>query len=183
MRAIPNMTVLVPVDGNETRKMTRAIAQYKGPVYMRITRNDLPDVLPNDLPFEIGKPFQIRDGKDAVVFAHGLMVSKALEAAAILASRGISLRVVNVSSLKPVDEDALKSMAEGMKGIITVEEHSLIGGLGSLIADVFRGTGIPIQCIGIEDCFGQSAHNYEELLEAYGLTVEHIAATALELLR
>lgn len=106
-----------------------------------------------------------------------------MEAGDALAIRGIFVRIVNVSSLKPVDEDALKAAAQGMKGIITVEEHSIIGGLGSLIADVFRGATVPIRCIGIEDRFGQSAHSYDELLEAYGLTSEHIAATAWELVK
>jgi transketolase len=183
MRAIPNMTVLVPADGIETRKMTRAMAEYHGPVYMRLNRDDLPDLFPPDQEFVIGRPYLIRDGKDAVVFANGLMVSKALEAADSLLSRGISLRVVNVSSLKPVDESALRVLAGGMKGIVTAEEHSLIGGLGSLIADVFRGEGIPMKSIGIKDQFGQSAHNYAELLEAYGLGSGHIAAAVLELLK
>ncbi len=181
MRAIPNMTVLVPADGIETRKMTRAMAAHHGPVYMRLNRDDLPDLFPQDRAFEIGKPYLIREGGDIVVFACGLMVSRAVDAAAALSSQGVSLRVVDVSSLKPVDEAGLKAMAEGMRGIITAEEHSLIGGLGSLIAGVFRGAGIPQRTIGIDDRFGQSARNYDELLAAYGLDSGHIAAAALEL--
>jgi len=180
MRAIPNLTVLVPADAGETRRMTRAIAAYHGPVYMRITRNDLPDVTTEDAPFEIGKPGLIRDGKDVVVFAMGQMVSESLRAAESLETRGVSLSVVNVSTLKPVDEAALKVFARGMKGIVTAEEHSLIGGLASVITFAFRGCGIPIQCVGIEDQFGQSAQNYQQLQEAYGLTAEHIAFCAME---
>jgi transketolase len=181
MRAIPNLTVLVPADGNETRKMTRAIASYRGPVYMRITRNDLPDVTANDAPFEFGKPGLIREGEDVVVFAMGQMLSEALVAAESLDAEGISLRVVNVSTLKPADEAAIQACAQGMKGIVTAEEHSLIGGLASLITFACRGSGIPIKCVGIKDEFGQSAQSYKDLQEAYGLTSEHIAACSLEL--
>jgi transketolase len=183
MRAIPNMTVLVPADANETRTMTRAMADYRGPVYMRITRNDQPDVMPEDEPFVAGKPHLIRQGKDVVAFANGQMVSVALAAAEVLAEEEISLRIVNVSSMKPVDEAALVSLAEGMKGIVTVEEHSLIGGLGSLIAEVMRGRNVPQKSIGIADRFGQSAHNYDDLLEAYGLTPAHVAAAVRQLAR
>jgi transketolase len=175
MRAIPNMTVLVPADGNETRIMTRAMARYQGPVYMRITRNDLQDVMPENEPFVVGKPYLIRQGRDIAVFANGQMVSQALTAAETLKAEGIDLRVVNVSSMKPVDKSALASLADGVKGILTAEEHSLIGGLASLIQEVFRGRSVPLKTIGIEDRFGQSAHCYEDLLQAYGLTPGHIA--------
>jgi transketolase len=176
MRAIPNMTVLVPADGNETRTMTRALADYQGPVYMRITRNDLPDVMPENEPFVVGKPHLIRDGSDVVVFANGQMVSLALAAADLLAKDAISLRVVNVSSMKPANKAALAELAQGMKGVVTAEEHSLIGGLASLIQEVLYGQSLPVKSIGIDDRFGQSAHSYEDLLQAYGLTPAHIAA-------
>lgn len=182
MRAIPNLAVLAPADANETRAMTRAIAAYQGPVYMRITRNDLPDVTAADTPFEIGKSRVIRDGSDVVVFAVGQMVSEALKAADDLGSRGLSVRVVNVSTLKPADEATLLAAARGMKGIVTAEEHSLIGGLASLICFVFRGRAIPIQCVGIADEFGQSAQSYRELQEAYGLTADHISACVQSLM-
>jgi transketolase len=183
MRAIPNMTVLVPADGNETRIMTRALVDYTGPVYMRITRNDLPDVMPENEPFVIGKPHLVRQGNDVVVFASGQMVSAALAAAEILKGDGIDLRVVNVSSMKPVDKAALASLADGMKGIVTAEEHSLIGGLASLIQEVFQGQSMPMKAIGIEDRFGQSAHSYEDLLQAYGLTPAHIAGAVRQLVK
>jgi transketolase len=183
MRAIPNMTVLVPADANETRTMTRALASYPGPVFMRLTRNDLPDLMPEDEPFVAGKPHMIRQGKDVVAFANGQMVSAAVTAAEILAAEGLSLRVVNVSSMKPVDEAALISMADGMKGIVTAEEHSVIGGLGSLIAQVMRGRSLPQEIIGIGDRFGQSAHSYDDLLEVYGLKPAHVAAAVRRLLR
>jgi transketolase len=175
MRALPNMTVLVPADGNETRTMTRALVHHEGPVYMRITRNDLPDVMPEAEPFVAGKPHLIRHGNDAVVFANGQMVSMALQAAEIVAAEGISLRIVNVSSMKPVDAAALRALAGGVKGVVTAEEHSLIGGLASLLHEVIQGMPVPMKSIGIRDSFGQSAHSYEDLLEAYGLTPAHIA--------
>lgn len=182
MRAIPNMTVLVPADGNEVRKMTMKICEFKGPVYMRVNRHDLPDVSPEDQDFEIGKPYLLRDGRDVVIFACGIMVSKALQAAEQLEKENVSARVVNVSSLKPVDENCIRELASGMKGIVTAEEHSLIGGLASVITYILRGSGTPVSAIGIEDKFGQSAHGYDELLEAYGLTAENIARSARELI-
>jgi len=170
MRALPNMTVLAPVDGIETRKMIRAIAEYDGPVYVRINRNEMPDVFGEDEEFKIGKPYVIRKGKDVTVFAHGYMVFKALMAAGALEKEGISLRVVNVSTLKPIDEEAIKELAGGVKGIVTAEEHSIIGGLASAISFILRGRAVPIEVIAIKDCFGQSALSYEQLLEHYGLT-------------
>jgi transketolase len=181
MRALPNMTVLVPADGNETRTMTRALADYPGPVYMRISRNDLPDVMPSNESFTAGKPHLIRQGSDVVVYANGQMVSLALEAAGMLAGEGISLRVVNVSSMKPVDKISLAALADGMKGVITAEEHSIIGGLASLVSETLQGRSIAMKTIGINDRFGQSAHSYEDLLQAYGLTPSHIAAASRSL--
>jgi transketolase len=181
MRAIPNMTVMIPADGTETRKMVRKIVEYNGPVYLRINRHDLPDIFPEEQECIIGKPYLIRDGNDAVVFANGIMVSKALQAAEMLEKENISVKVVNVSSLKPVDEDEIKKLASGMKGIVTAEEHSLIGGLASVITYVLRGSGIPVIPVGIEDRFGQSAHSYDELLEEYGLTADKIVNSVKKL--
>jgi transketolase len=182
MRAIPNMTVLVPADGNETRTMTRAMVDYQGPVYMRIPRNDLPDVVSADEPFVVGKPHLVQQGNDGVVYANGSMLSRTLAAAETLAREGISLRVVNVSSMKPADKTALARLSDGMKGIVTVEEHSLIGGLAALIREALQGSATPMKSIGIDDRFGQSAHSYEDLLEVYGLTAAHIAAAVRQLL-
>lgn len=181
MRAIPNMTVLVPVDGIETRKMTRKIAEYQGPVYMRIDRHDLPNLFPSDQEFEIGKSYLIQEGHDVAIFACGIMVSKAVQAAEKLEREGISVRVVNVSSLKPTNEDDIKKFSSGVKGIVTAEEHSLIGGLASVITYILRGSSVPVVTIGIEDEFGQSAHDYEELLADYRLTVDNIIASVKKL--
>lgn len=170
MRAIPNMTVIAPCDAIETKKVTRAIAEYDGPVYVRVIRNDLPEIFPEDQEFKIGKPYVIRDGKDITVFAIGIMVSMALKAAETLEKEGISIRVVNVSTLKPIDEKAIVNLAAGMKGVVTAEEHSYIGGLAGAITYILRGKAIPIEVVAIQDEFGQSAYNHDELLVHYGLT-------------
>ena len=170
MRAIPNMTILSPADGIETKKMTRAAADYDGPVYMRILRNDVPDVTDEKQEFKIGTPSVIREGSDVTVFAHGYMIYKALKAAETLEKEGISLRIVNVSTLKPIDENIIKKLASGVKGVVTVEEHTIMGGLASAIAFILRGMAIPMEAVAIQDCFGQSALSYEQLLEHYGLT-------------
>ncbi len=181
MRALPNMIALVPADGNETRTMTRALAGIRGPAYLRITRNDLPDVMPVDGPFVLGKPHLVRQGSDAVVFANGQMVSLALAAAESLADEGLSVRVVNVSSMKPVDAEALRALSDGVRGVVTAEEHSLIGGLASVLCEALQGRPVPMRSLGIADRFGQSAHAYDDLLEAYGLTSRHIAAAVRQL--
>lgn len=183
MRAIPNMTVLVPVDGTETRKMTRRISEYNGPVYMRLNRHDMPDLFPEKEEYEIGKSYLIRDGKEFVIFANGIMVSRAVLAAEKLNSEGVSVRVVNVSSLKPTNENDIKQFASGVRGIITAEEHSLIGGLASVIAYILRGSGLPMTTIGIKDEFGQSAHEYDELLADYELTSENIVESIKKLIQ
>ncbi len=183
MRAIPNMTILSPADGIETKKMTRAAADYEGPVYMRILRNDVPDVTDEKQEFKIGRPTVIREGTDVTVFAHGYMIYKSLKAAEALEKEGVSLRIVNVSTLKPIDEGAIKKLASGVKGVVTVEEHTIIGGLASAIAFAMRGTAIPMEAVAIQDCFGQSALSYEQLLEHYGLTDTAIVKAVKKVLR
>ena len=184
MRGIPGMTVLVPVDAVETTKMVAAMVNQPGPVYIRINRNDLPILTPTDTPFEIGKLYTMREGKDVVVFANGVMVSRALAAAEELAAEGVSVKVVNVSSVKPLDRKAVIECAKGMKAVVTAEEHSVIGGLGSAIAEALRlERGAPLDFVGIEDVFGTSALNYEELLVHYGLTAQAITAKVKGLLK
>jgi transketolase len=170
MRAIPNMTILSPADGIETKKIVKAAVDYEGPVYIRIPRNEVPDVTDEKQKFKIGRPTVIRQGKDVTVFAHGYMVYKALKAAEALEKEGVSLRIVNVSTLKPIDEEAIRKLASGVKGVVTVEEHTIVGGLASIVAYTLRGQAIPMEAIAIQDCFGQSALSYEQLLEHYGLT-------------
>ena len=184
MRGIPGMTVLVPVDAVETAKMVAAMVDHSGPVYIRINRNDLPILTPADTPFEIGKLYTVKEGSDAVVFANGVMVSRALAAAEELAAEGISVKVVNVSTIKPLDRQGVIDAAKGMKAVVTAEEHSVIGGLGSAIAEALRREPhAPIDFVGVEDVFGTSAYNYEELLVHYGLTAQAVSAKVRELLK
>jgi transketolase len=183
MRAIPNMTVITPCDAIETKKVVKAITEYKGPVYIRLCRNDVPDIFPEDTEFIIGKPVVLREGKDITVFAMGRMVYEALLAAERLSAMGVSARVVNVSTLKPFDEESIRNLSKYVKGIVTIEEHSVIGGLASAVTYALRGKGIPIKTIGINDEFGQSANTYDELLQHYGLTADNIIAKTEALLR
>jgi len=184
MRALPNMTVLCPLDSVETQKMVRAAVRHNGPVYIRINRNDLPVYTPEAGEFEIGRPYVIREGRDAVVFACGIMVTKALTAAELLDKEGISIQVVNMSTLKSLDTDAVAGMIEKFKGVVTAEEHSVVGGLGSAISEAMAGRVTrPIEYIGVKDQFGVSAMGYEELLAAYGLTEKEIAQAVRNVLK
>jgi transketolase len=184
MRAIPNMTVLVPVDAVETSKMVKAAAAWPGPVYMRVNRADLPIYTSEAGDYKIGKLYTMKEGKDAVVFANGIMVSMALEAAKTLEEQGISVKVVNVSTVKPLDRQAVIDCVKGFKGVVTAEEHTVIGGLGSAIAEALRReTNQPLEFVGIQDSFGTSAYNYEELLRRYGLTAEAIVNSVKQVLK
>lgn len=176
MRALPNMTVLCPMDGIETALMVDALERHRGPAYVRINRNDLPFLYPAGEPYRIGKATVLREGDRAVVFACGVMVSRALEAADRLQAAGIPTRVVNVSTLKPMDNAAIVRLAAGMRAVVTAEEHSLIGGLGSAVLEALRRErGAPVEMVGIQDSFGCSSADYPSLLEHFGLT-----ATAIE---
>lgn len=173
MRAIPGMVVVCPADANETVEATKALAKYHGPAYLRLNRNDYENVTPEGKPFEIGVPTMLRDGGDVVIFATGYMVGLSLAAAKELEGE-LSVRVVNVSTIKPLNSQKIAQLTEGCRGVVTAEEHSVIGGLGSAIAEVLRRSGKPIEFVGIEDTFGCSGHNYAEVLQYHGLTVEHI---------
>ncbi len=170
MRVLPHMTVLSPVDAVETAKMVRAMAAHDGPCYIRINRNDLPVYTHSDAEYTIGQMDQIRDGHDVVVFATGVMVSKACLAAEQMEKQGVSVRVVNVSTIKPLDIEVLKRYCQGAQGVVTAEEHSVIGGLGSAVCEALASEKITIELLGINDDFGISAENYDVLLEKYNLT-------------
>ncbi|MBE6989424.1 MAG: transketolase family protein [Ruminococcaceae bacterium] len=181
MRLIPGMTVIVPADAKEARAATLALADLHGPAYMRLARLATP-VFDEDYPFEIGKANVLREGKDAAVFACGLMVSETLEAAKLLAAEGVEISVINVHTIKPIDAECVKDYACKCGTVITVEEHSVIGGLGDAVSDVLMGK---VNCcflkIGIEDQFGQSG-KAADVLREYGLTAEQIAAKIKETL-
>ena len=173
MRLIPGMTVVVPADANETRKATFALAEMKGPAYMRTARLASP-VFEQDYPFELGKANVMREGKDATVFACGLMVAESLAAAEALSKEGIEVTVINVHTIKPIDAECVTKYAQKTGNVITVEEHSVIGGLGDAVADVLMGkVNCKFKKIGVNDEFGQSG-KATVLLDAYGLTAEHI---------
>lgn len=181
MRMIPGMTVIVPADANEARKATFALAEFQGPVYMRLARLATP-VFENDYPFEIGKANVLREGKDAAVFACGLMVNEALEAAKLLAAEGIEVSVINMHTIKPLDAACVVKYAEKCGNVITVEEHSVIGGLGDAVADVLMGkVCCKFKKIGVNDQFGQSG-KAADVLREYGLTADQIAAKIKETL-
>ena len=181
MRMIPGMTVIVPADANEARKATFALAEFQGPVYMRLARLATP-VFENDYPFEIGKANVLREGKDAAVFACGLMVNEALEAAKLLFADGIEISVINMHTIKPLDAACVVKYAEKCGNVITVEEHSVIGGLGDAVADALMGkVCCKFKKIGVNDQFGQSG-KAADVLREYGLTADQIAAKIKETL-
>ena len=181
MRMIPGMTVVVPADAKEARKAVFAVAETEGPVYMRLARLATP-VFEEDYPFEIGKANVMREGKDAVVFACGLMVNESMEAAKLLSAEGIEITVVNMHTIKPIDAECITKYAKECGNVITVEEHSVIGGLGDAVADVLMGqVNCKFRKIGINDQFGQSGKALDVLRE-YGLTADQIAAKIKETL-
>lgn len=174
MRMIPGMTVIVPADANEARKATAAVAEMEGPVYMRLARLATP-VFEQEYPFTIGKANVLREGKDAAVFACGLMVNEVMEAAKLLSAQGIEISVINMHTIKPLDAECVRAYAEKCGNVITVEEHSVIGGLGDAVAAELMGK---VHCkfhkIGVNDRFGTSGKAMEVLKE-YGLTGPQIA--------
>ena len=180
MRVIPGMTVICPADANETRKAVFAAAEMEGPVYIRLARLATP-VFEEDYPFEIGKANVLREGTDVSVFATGLMVSEALKAADLLAAQGISAAVINVHTVKPIDADCVTEWARKCGRVVTVEEHSVIGGLGDAVAGVLMGkVDCAFRKIGVQDQFGQSGKAWEVLAE-YGLTAPQIAESIKEM--
>ena len=184
IRAIPNMVVLNPVDAEEVKKMVNAVIKYSGPVYIRINRNDLPVYTSPSGEYQIGKIYPITEGKDAVIFATGVMVSKSVEAAAKLAAKGISVQVVNVSTLKPLLKKEVLKYAAGKKAIITAEEAVKSGGMGEAIASLVLGeVNAKFEMVAINDEFGTSAHNYEELLVEYGLSANHVYKAVIKALK
>ena len=174
MRAIPGMTVIVPADAKEARKAVFALAEYNGPSYLRLARLATP-VFEEDYPFEIGKANVLREGTDVAVFACGLMVNESLEAAKLLEAEGIHAAVINVHTIKPIDAACVTEWAERCGKVITVEEHSTIGGLGDAVADVLMGkVACKFHKIGVQDQFGQSG-KAADVLREYGLTADQIA--------
>ncbi len=183
MRSLPNMRVVVPADAVETRKVIEAAVEEKGPFYIRLGRSGVPQVLEESAEFNLGRGMVLKKGSGATIIASGIMVSKALEAAEELEEKGLQVRVINMSTIKPLDEELILEAARETGFIVTAEEHSIIGGLGSGVAEVLvEKCPIPMKRVGIMDTFGESGPP-ELLLEKYGLTAKNIKETVLSLVK
>jgi transketolase len=179
MRAMPEMVVMVPADANEAKKMVPLVAEYDGPVYLRIGRAETPLVFNDDHKVKIGKGIIVREGKDVTLIGNGVMVFRCLEAAKLLAEEGIGARVINMHTIKPLDISLVKQAAEDTEAIITAEEHSIIGGLGSAVAEVLgKYHPVPLEQVGIADSFVETALDPESLLDHYGMAIEDIIKAA-----
>lgn len=178
MRAIPNLTVVIPADTVEVVKAVRAIARYKGPVFLRLGRQPVPDIFSDDYEFQIGKAVVLKDGSDLTIISAGAMVHLCLEAHEVLARKNINARIINLSTVKPIDRDTLVKAAKETGCIITVEEHNLWGGLGSAVSEALCDNHpVPIRRIGIPNEF-PAPGTRTGLLERYGLTVDNIVKVA-----
>lgn len=180
MRALPGMVVLSPADAVETEKMVFEIAKYKGPVYMRLGRLAVPVLFDENYKFEIGKATTLKEGNDVALIATGLLVYEAVKASEILKEKGINARVINMSTIKPLDEQTALKAAKECKFIVTSEEHSIIGGLGSAVSEYLSSVH-PTKVIrhGVNDIFGQSGEG-NEMLDKYGLRAENIVELVLK---
>ena len=181
LRSIPNVTVVMPADYASARKLVRAAAEFDGPVYLRFTRDAVPVIYDEDEDFTIGKAKLLREGKDVAILANGDTVRLALQAAELLAAKGLRARVYDFHTIKPLDEAAVQSCIEEIGRIVTVEDHNILNGLGSAVCELVAEAGKGrVKRIGIQDRFGQSAP-YERLLAMNGVTAENIAAEAEKL--
>ncbi|MEG0372052.1 MAG: transketolase family protein [Clostridium sp.] len=183
MRSIPNMTVICPADDVETTAVIRAAAEYNGPVYIRLGRSAVPTI--NDesnYKYQIGKAVTLKEGTDVTIFATGIMVSMALDAAKSLESNGINAEVINIHTIKPIDTEAIIKSAKKTGAVVTCEEHSIVGGLGSAVCEVLsENQPVLIKRIGVNDTFGESGKPLE-LLEKYGLTSDNIIASVKDII-
>ncbi|KJS10304.1 MAG: transketolase [Desulfotomaculum sp. BICA1-6] len=183
MRVLPNMTVIVPADAVETRAAIMAAAEMDGPVYIRLGRSGVPVLHDENFRFETGRAVTLREGKDVTVIACGIMVTAALEAAEKLAGEGISVRVLDVHTIKPLDVQAVVEAAKATGAVVTAEEHSIIGGLGGAIAEALaENHPVPMRRVGVQDTFGESGKP-AALLEKYGLTPADITLAIHEVLK
>ena len=179
MRSIPGMVIVNPADAVEARAAVKAALEYNGPMYLRFGRLAVPVFNdPDNYSFELGKGICLKDGSDVTIVATGVMVDMAIKASELLASKGISARVINIHTIKPLDKEIILKAAAETGAIVTAEEHNIIGGLGSAVAEaVCEGTPVPVLRVGTNDCYGHSG-KVPPLLEMYGLTPENIAAKA-----
>jgi len=184
MRSLPNMTVIVPADSTEVRKMVPLIAQHGGIVYFRMSRNDMPSIFDNSHSVKIGKGITVLDGSDITIIANGHMLSRSIQAAEKLKTKGISVRIINMHTVKPLDTALIKKCAKETGAIVTAEEHSVLGGLGSAVAEVLsREYPVPVEMVGIADTFARTGPNHESLLDKYGMSVADITRAAQKVLK
>ncbi len=182
MRSIPGMTIINPADAIEAKKAMRAVMTLDGPVYLRFGRLAVPIIFDESYDFIIGKGVQLTQGDDVAIIATGLMVAEALTAAELLKNEGINARVINISTIKPLDHDIVLKAAAETGAIVTAEEHNIIGGLGGAVAEtVCEALPVPVVRVGVNDTFGQSGPALE-LLKIYGLTAENIVTKAKQVL-
>ena len=180
MRAIPNMTVLVPADGVEAEQMILEAAKFNGPMYVRLGRSAVPTIFDENYKFQIGKGNVVRQGNDVSIIACGIMVNEAILAHEALKSEGINARVINMSTIKPIDRELIITAAKETGAIVTAEEHSIIGGLGSAVSEVVsEECPVVVKKVGVKDTFGESG-TPAELLKKYGLTAEDIVNSVKE---
>ena len=184
MRTLPNMRVVVPADATAARWATKCAVDTYGPFYLRLSREAFPDLYPEDAQFELGRGNIVRDGTDVTVIACGIMVSKALEAAEKMAEKGVSVRVVDMYSIKPIDRELILRCAKETGAIVTAEEHNIYGGLGGAVSEVLAwgGAGVPTEFVGTQDTFTESG-KYAELLRKYGLDADGVIAGIEKVLR
>lgn len=183
MRCLPRMTVLCPCDAVETKKATIAAAEIDGPVYIRFGRESVPVFTKENTPFKIGKAEVFKEGKDVAILACGTMVYESLMAAELLEKKGISARVINIHTIKPIDEQAIITAAKECGAIVTAEEHQLFGGFGSAVAEVLvKNSPVPVEMVGVQDSFGESGTS-NELIKEYHLKDVDIAAAAEKVLK
>jgi transketolase len=183
MKMLPGMVVINPCDYNQTKAATIAIAKHHGPVYLRFGRPSVPIFIPEDMPFEIGKAIVLQEGTDVSIFATGHLVWKALETAKVLHEKGISAEVINIHTIKPIDEAAILKSVAKTKCVVTAEEHQIAGGLGESVAQVLsRNTPTPMEYVAVNDTFGESG-TPDELMVKYGLDTPNIVAAAEKVLK
>lgn len=177
MRAMPNLAIVTPADNLEAAQMVRLIAEYNGPVYMRISRASVPEVFKTDHQLQIGKGTVIRNGGDVTLVASGYIAGRCLAAVESLASQGIDVRLISMSTIKPIDKDILRQAARETGALVTAEDHSIIGGLASAVAETLASEyPVPMEAVGLNDTFAQTGPDTESLMDASGLSVEDIVS-------